>query len=236
MRRIDQVVLGLFFALSFGVTAGAKDSGEEVFAIQERIFDRDHEVGLVLGYIPDERFQHAFPAGLDYLFNFNENLAWEVGRAQYFFNVDKDLKEDLEKEFGATPEEFDRRKYSIHTSLLLKPSYGKDALWNRRIVNHETFVALGAGIAAYERETSTGEKSSELAPSLSFGLGRKYFLGPKLCLNLEIRDFVDFKDAGVENHVFLGIGLGYRFNLKPRKPPEDEAAKRLKGYLKEKAE
>jgi len=215
------------------LAAEPKKLGEEVFAIQERLFDRDHEVGLVTGYIPDEDFDHAFPLGLDYVFRFNENVSWEVGRVQYILNMDKDLKTDLEDDFGATPSEFDRIKYSVHSNLLLTPSYGKDAFWNRGILNHETFLALGAGVMVYERETSSGSKSTTVSPSLSFGIGRKYFLTPTLCLNVEVRDFVNFKDSGVENHIYLGIGVGYRFNLAPRKPPEDEAAKRLKGYLKE---
>lgn len=228
----------LAFALLLLAPAGAlcadpKKPGEDVFAIQERLFDRDHEVGFAAGYIPNEEFYHSFPVGLAYVYRFNENVSWEVGRLQYVLNASKDLKSDLEDDFGATPTQFDEFRYSLHTNLFLTPGYGKDAFWNRSVVNHETYVTLGAGFVVYQRETSTGDKSDEVSASLSFGLGRKYFLTPNICLNVEVRDYVNFRDSGVENRVYLGVGVGYRFNLSPRRPAEDEAANRLKGYLKD---
>ena len=212
--------------------SGPKGDGEAVYAIQKRLFDRYHEISLVAGLIPDEDFYNVFPVGLSYTFNFNENLAWEVVRAQWAFTAEKDLKRDLEKDFGATPSQFDEMKYLVHTNLVVKPSYGKDALWNRKVIHHETFLLAGLGVVGYERRYAYGDSTTENVLSLSFGLGRKYFLNPKFCLNFEFRDLVNFKDDGVENNVYLGVGLGYRFDLSPRRPPRDPAVEELKGYLK----
>jgi outer membrane beta-barrel protein len=206
---------------------------EQVSAIQERRFARFHELALPVGVIPDLNFHRAFPVGLSYTFNFNENVAWEVARGQWVFNAERDLKNDLESDFGVTPEHFDKMRYTLHSNLVVKPSYGKDAIWNRWIVNHETFVLAGAGITGYEREYSDGATETETAPSLSFGLGRKFFVNERFCLNLEVRDLVNFKDAGVENNVYLGLSLGFRFNLSPRQPVAsgevDAFRRRVKG-------
>ncbi len=213
------------------LTAPPVRAEEEVYAIQNRIFDRHHEVDLLLGFIPNDDFHDPITLGVQYTYNFNEILAWEVVRGQYFFNREKDLKKDLEENFGVTPTELDWLRYAVYTSLVLKPSYGKDALWNRKVINHETFMVAGVGVVRYESENSDGETGGETAPSLNFGLGRKYFISENLCLNLEVRDYLNFRDAGVENRVYLGLSLGFRFDLSPRKPVGDDSAQRLRGYV-----
>jgi len=232
MKRAVLVVIPLLLALGGSALAQGK-APEQVYAIQERRFARFHEVALAAGFIPDLDFHHSYPVGLSYTFNFNENLAWEVLRAQWVFSAEKDLKQDLESDFGVTPEHFDRMQYLIHTNFVLKPSYGKDSIWNRWIVNHETFALAGVGVTGYEREFSDGATETEAALSLSFGLGRKFFLNERFCVNLEVRDLVNFKDAGLENNVYLGASLGFRFNLSPRQPPAsgevDAFRRRLKG-------
>ena len=214
-----------------GAAAPRPGEGEEVVAIQKRLFDRFHEVALVAGFIPDEDFYYVFPVGLSYTYNFNENLAWEVIRAQWAFTNEKDLKKDLESDFGATPSQFDEMKYLIHTNVLVKPSYGKDALWNRRVIHHETYLLAGVGVAGYDRRTSDGGRSGRHALSLSFGLGRKYFLNRSFCVNFEVRDLVNLKGGDTENNVYFGVSLGWRFDLSPRRPPRDPAVDELRHYL-----
>jgi outer membrane beta-barrel protein len=212
---------------------GNFDTGEHVKAIQERIFHRHHEIGLNVGYIPDDDFYYAFPVGLGYTYNFNDHFSWEVVRAQLALNTEKSLKDDLEENFGVTPQEFDEPKYFIHSHLVFKPSYGKDAVWNRSVVNHETYLFLGGGMVNYERDYSYGSSDSENAPSVSFGIGRKYFLNQNLCLNLEVRDTVTFKDGETENNIWFGVSLGFRFNLSPRKMEQDSTIQLLDHYLRD---
>lgn len=225
----------LLLPVLLGATPALAQPGEEpeqVFAIQNRIFDRDHEIRLDLGFIPNDDFYYGYPVGLSYTFNYNENLAWEVIRGQWFFNVEKSIKTDIENDFGVTPSHFDEMDYSLHTSLVLKPSYGKDALWNRKVINHETFAAAGVGLVSYTRHYSFGADGSELAPSIAFGLGRKYFINDKYAINLEFRDFINFKSAGAENIVYLGVGICYRFNMTPRRGPEENSVDSFRRYLK----
>ena len=83
----------------------------------------------------------------------------------------------------------------------------------------------------YESENSDGETGGETALSLSFGLGRKYFINQNLCLNLELRDYVNFREEGAENRVYLGLSLGFRFDLAPRTATSDDSAQRLRGFV-----
>ena len=206
---------------------------EKVFAVQNRIFQRNHEIDFDAGYIADDDFFHVYPLGIGYTFHFNEQLAWEVARAQYMVNTEKGLKNTLESEFNVTPEQFAEQKYMLHTHLVYSPLYGKHAFRNRGVVNDEIYFFAGPGVVHYEWDYSTGESKSEDALSLSFGVGMKYFLSKKLCLNFEIRDLWNFREDDTVNNIYFGLGLGYRFNLAPRKVEEDPTVKKLHKILNE---
>ena len=75
------------------------------------------------------------------------------------------------------------------------------------------------------------DSTGEMVPSASFGIGNKYFINEKFCLNFEIRDIMNFFSDGMENRIYVGMGLGYRFNLKPRKVEKDETFEKLNRYL-----
>lgn len=206
---------------------------EKVYAIQNRVFHRSHELDLSVGYIADDDFFHVYPIGLGYTYHFNEKIAWEVARVQYMFNQDKELKSTLENEFNVTPERFPEQTYSYHSHLVYKPLYGKHTWLNRGIINNEIYFFAGAGMVHYEWRQSYGAAETEDALSLSFGAGLKYFLNEKFCLNVEIRDLVNLREDDTENNLFFGAGLGYRFNLAPRKVEEDPSMKKLKRILDE---
>ncbi len=206
---------------------------ERVVAVQNRIFDRTHEIDFSFGYIADDDFFHVYPLGIGYTFHFNENFAWEVARAQYMINSDKDLKETLQKDFNVQPERFSEQRYMAHSHFVFKPLYGKHALMNRKIINNEIYFFAGPGVVNYEWDYSNGESQTENALSLSFGAGLKYFLSEKISLSVEIRDLLNFREDDTENNVYFGLCIGYQFNMAPRRVKEDPTMQRLKRILNE---
>jgi outer membrane beta-barrel protein len=205
---------------------------EKVTAIQNRIFFRHHELGISGGYIADDDFFHVYPLSGSYTFNYNELLSLEVFRIQYMFTQEKDLREEL-LALGVEPSRYPEQKYALHSHLIIKPLYGKAAFFNRGIVNHETYFFVGGGATRYEWIRSYGENETEDAPSLSFGGGMKFFLNEKFCLNFEVRDVMNFREDATKNNVFFGVGLGFRFDLLPRKTEEDPTLQKLKKILDE---
>lgn len=185
----------------------------EVTIIQERLFDKKREIGVNLGYLPDDNFYESFPISVNFIHHFNERYAWEVIRASYMLNSERDIKQDLEENFGVTPSTFDELTSHIETSFIVKPTYGKDSLWNKHILNHEGFVTFGAGVATFEKKLSYGDPEQESALTASIGIGRKYFVGKNFNVSLELKNIVMFKESNIENYIFLGIGLNFRFDL-----------------------
>ena len=235
MKKLVVVLLSLLLICSFAAKAICQNSDqqEKVNAIQERIFQKSHEFGIAAGYIPDENFYEAFPVGAYYMFTFNELFAWEVARAQWIFTSDKDVKNDLENDFGVRPSEFSEPKYSIYSHAVFTPFYGKDAVLNRGIVNRETYFLLGGGIVNYDNKENFENSSSETAPSLSFGVGQKFFIKENYALNLELRSITNFREDDTEWRIYLGASFGFRFDLSPRKEKKDPKLDKLNQYLKE---
>ena len=233
------LVLSTILFLQVPYASCEEDLKEEasVYAVQNRIFHRDHEINFNLGYVTNEDFYHSFPVGFGYVYNFSDNFGWEVARAQYVVALENDLKSDIEHQFGVTPSEFAKPTYMVHTNFVYKPFYGKNAILNKGIINHETYLFVGGGVVNYNWRYPEGSPSysnppSKLVPSVSFGIGSKYFINQEFCLNLEIRDMMNFRSDGMKNRIYLGVGLGFRFNLKPRQIEKDETLERLNRYLK----
>jgi outer membrane beta-barrel protein len=208
-----------------------REDGEQVAAIQERIFHRHHEISLGFGYIPDEDFYYIFPIGLGYTYNFNERIAWEVARAYYMITAEKDLKSDLENDFGATPTDFRELQWGIHSSAILKFLYGKSVWGKKTVINHEMYGIIGGGAVVYDKNFSNGKTDTKYAPSLNLGIGGKIFLTENFCLNLEIKDWVNFYDDDTESNFWVAISLGFRFNLSPRRNDNRSTTDKLKKYL-----
>jgi outer membrane beta-barrel protein len=209
----------------------SSQDNETVYAVQNRIFHRDHELNFNIGYIADDDFFHVYPIGVGYTYHFDDHMAWEVARGQYMFNSDKDLKDILRDEFNVQPERFPKQTYMLHSHFVYSPLYGKHAVMNRGIINNEIYFFAGPGVVHYEWEFSTGESTTEDALSISFGAGLKYFLSEKWCLNFEIRDLINFREEQTENNIYFGIGVGYRFNMAPRKVQDDPTMNKLKRIL-----
>ncbi len=234
-KVVSVLFAGLILLMAQGAWCDSQGAEEKVYAVQNRIFHSDHEIDFSGGYIADDDFYHVYPIGLGYTYHFNEHISWEVARAQYFITQEKDIQETLkDAPFNAQAEFFNEPIYMLHSHLVYKPLYGKAAILNRKVVNFETYFFAGPGITHYEKNFSTGETESEDAFSLSLGVGFKYFLSKRFCLNFEIRDLIQFLEDDTENNLYFGIGLGYRFNLTPRKIEEDPTMKKLKKILDEK--
>jgi len=233
MKRLIMFTIIFWIVYGYAAISMAEDTldGETVVAVQDRVFFRHHEIDLGIGYIPDDDFYELFPAELGYTYNFNDHVAWNVINLHWMFDQDKDLKEKLEDEFGVTPESFDKTVYALHTNLIVKPLYGKSVFRNSRVINHETYVSAGGGYVTYETENSIGETETRMMSSISLGIGQKVFIGQNLCVNFELKDWINFKEDEIENNFWFGISMGFRFNLAARKSEQDQTIQKAGQYL-----
>jgi len=233
MNKIFPFFIVWVFSVMLIQSAQAKNAfdKETVTVVQERIYDRTHEIAFNMGYVPDDDFYEEYPLSLSYTYHFNKNIAWEVGRFQYFLTRKKDLKDTLSG-YDLAAVSFDKPLYMLHTSFVLKPTYGKDAVWDKNIINHEGFFSFGAGIAQYQREYPVDtETSTETVLSLTLGAGRRYFVSKKFALITEIKTYTQFKDSTTETNIYMGLGIAYRFNFSNRNSSVREKTDSVYRYL-----
>ena len=218
----------LFAAPAFGET---RAKSEHVAAVQERIFFKYHELDASLGYISDDDFYHHFPIGIGYTYNFNDLWSWNVLDALIMVGFEKDLKKDLENDFGVTPSSFSKLVYAFHSNMIWKPMYGKDVFGISKVINHETYFLAGGGFVVYEKKYSWGEDDHEVSPSISLGIGKKIFVNRKVCLNFEIKDWINLRTDSVDNNFWVGMSVGYRFDMKARRSSDDDTFEKLDKYM-----
>lgn len=236
MRRFVITLILVILSLVTIGHAQSAETDEPVFAIQEKIFHKYHELAVITGYNGGEDFYQVFPLGLSYTFHFDDHISWEVGRIYANFTREKDILNTLLNDFGAAPVSFCEPKYQILTHLVVRPLYGKDSVINKTILNHETYFFMGGGFDFYTKNYSDGftPGKNKMAQILSGGVGIKYFINQDINIAFEVRDFVTFRDREMVNTVWFGINLGFRFNLGSRPSYSDETISILNGYLKDK--
>jgi outer membrane beta-barrel protein len=144
--------------------------------------------------------------------------------------MEKDLRDEL-LALDVEPSRYPEQTYALHSHLIFRPLYGKSAFFNQNVVNHETYFFAGGGVTQYKWNRSFGESDTEMAPSLSFGAGMKFFLNERFCVNFEIRDIMNFREDATKNNVSVGLGLGFRFDLSARKSASDPTVEKLKEIL-----
>lgn len=231
LHKFSITILVFFIFAANGICGESKEGGS-INAIQDKTFHRYHEIDLCLGYIPDDDFYKVYPVGASYTYNYNDWLSFDF-RGYTMVNEDKDIKKTLEKDFGAAPEQFSEPQNMFHGHFLFRPFYGKSAILNKGIINHESYVYAGYGIVNYKKQYSSGESSSENAQSFSFGIGTKYFINQNVTMSFEIRDMINYKDEKMENNIWFGINVGFQFNFAARKTQKDETVDNLRRYLGE---
>jgi outer membrane beta-barrel protein len=235
MKKFWMSLMVIVIGVSSSQPAWSEDisPAEKVYAVQNRIFQKTNEIDFSVGYIADDDFYHVYPLSVGYTWHLSEHWSWEVVRLGYMFNQDKDLKTKLEDDFSVTPERFPEQKFMYHTHLMFRPLYGKSAFLNRRLVNNEIYFFVGAGQVNYEWNYSTGETKDENVLSASFGTGVRFFISKSFCVNIEVRDLMNFREDETQNNINFSLIMGYRFNLAPRRAEEDLTVKKIKEILDE---
>jgi len=232
MKNIN--ILFLFLILLQAQFAFSNNyKNDNIYIVQDKVFHKYHELGAWIGYVPNDEFYLSYPAGINYVFHFNDLLSWEVFHLDFMINQEKDIKDNLIRNFGLAPKEISKPTYIIHSNFQFKPLYGKSSLFNKKVINHETYFLIGAGIIAYDKEYNYANNINQTAFSIDFGVGMRYFIYKNFSLNIELKDMLHFKDEQTENRMYLGLGLCFRFNLSPRKNEQDIRLDNLKKLLRD---
>lgn len=194
--------------------------------IQNRRYKMAHELSLQVGLIPIDAYYKGVTGTLRYVWHFSESHAWEVFGVSYSFNWDTRLKEALIEEFGANPltdYEFREAVIIADSNYVLKPFYGKMALFNRVIVHSEFSLTAGPAYILYSPSSTSFEPGflSHRA-GFNYGMGLRVFSAEWFSVRVDLRHYMvlavdafllDPPRFEIDNVLFLGLGgsfnIGY---------------------------
>ncbi len=223
-------LLPLFALLSLLATSGTaqaisvRDPDNPPVVIQNRHYQMAHELSLQLGLIPIDAYYKGVTGSLRYTWHISESQAWEVLSATYSYNWDSRLKDSLIREFGANPmTDYELREavLLVDSNYVLKPFYGKMALFNHLIVRSELYLNVGPAYGMFSTSSTSFEPTLlSHRGGFNYGMGLRIFSAEWFSLRVDLRHYVLFAiDAlaldppRVEVDNILYLGLGGSFNI-----------------------
>jgi outer membrane beta-barrel protein len=186
-------ILGLLLILTTALPAMAayddEEGGGSAVVIQNRRFRMQHEFTLEAGLLPLDAFFKGVTATARYTLHFGDFHAWEIAAGTYSFNFDTGLTDQLRNNFGVTPQRLPALQLMIESDYVMRPVYGKYALFNRAIIYSEVFVAAGITVSYWN--------DNSFRPGPNLGLGARVFVTEWLSFRLDVRHAVVFNGIPV---------------------------------------
>jgi outer membrane beta-barrel protein len=162
-----------------------------ISAVQDRLYQMNHELSLGIGVLPADAFYKGYTGGVSYTFHFTDSFAWQVGRGAYSYNVKTNLRRQLERDFGVAPTSSafeDEVQWYVGSDLMWSPFYGKTAVLNSRVIHFEAFLLGGATVFKLNREGG-------FRPGANLGLGLRFFRSDTVSFRLDVTNNVVFAGA-----------------------------------------
>jgi outer membrane beta-barrel protein len=164
----------------------------QVFAVQERAHRLNHELSFGVGILPLDAVYKGLTLQLGYTFHFSDSLAWQVGRGLYSYNLKTGLRNQLERDFGVLPTQFQEVQFMVGSDLIWSPFYSKTAVGNRRVIYGESYFIAGGSVLRLKN--LSGGAAVPLRPALNLGIGFRLFKNDHVSFRLDVTDNIVITD------------------------------------------
>ncbi|MEM6274781.1 MAG: outer membrane beta-barrel domain-containing protein [Myxococcota bacterium] len=177
--------------------------------IQNRKYDLTTEISLMGGGFLVDPYYKGATGTASYTVHLSDFWAWEVAQGTYSFNFDTSLKDEIQRVAfaqGQTVPEFAEITWMAASRLVLKPFYGKQALFNTEVVHLEMFLAAGPAVLSRE------DAESSIGVGANVGGGFRFWLTEVTAFRFDIAQLMYFEGSNFETDLHLLGGLS--FNLR----------------------
>lgn len=198
---------------SYTAFAGEETEAKDVYdlpklvALQNRTYFINKSLTFNVGYLPIDAFNKGFIIGGSYSYYFTDFAAWEIVNANYSFNIETDIKHQLEGlRIGVTGQNtpwLDYVDWYATSNLVYTPLYNKSLLFNKSVVYSETSFVVGGGGAKFE--------FAGMRPIVGGGVMFQFFLNKTSSLKFDFRDYLYFNSTGANG--ILSLTVGYAMQL-----------------------
>lgn len=181
-------------ALAAGTPAVAQETvdiglirDDDITVVQKLLYPKDNraEIGLHVGVMPFDAYLTTPNAQLSFVTHLSESVGISVlagGGYGFKTSVYRKLESPT---FGVAPYAY-RYLGSALGGLEWSPIYAKLNLNGARVVHFDVYFPLRAGLTVEQSVIPDGGMA--FAPTLSPGVGGRFFLGRKAALKVELRD------------------------------------------------
>ena len=185
-----------------------EDGGGSAVVIQEREFSMANEFTLGTGALPLDAFKKGVALTGRYTLHFDEFNAWEIIGATYSLNVDTGLSAILANKFAVQEQELALPVIVADSNYVMKPFYGKFALFNQVIIYQELFLMAGFTVS-YWSDVS-------FRPGPDVGAALRFFVFDWMSVRFDIRHAIVMngvpyfdKEAKVDGVLQLLAGVSF---------------------------
>jgi outer membrane beta-barrel protein len=214
MRRLAPPILTLALSVTAMAAETQTDEIEEpprIFSIQPRPYRLGHEFQLGIGVLPLDAFYVGVVPFASYTYHFTDFWAWEIAGAGYSLNVDTGLMGELRSKYDVVPVGFGGSQIQVlaTTSAIIKPLFGKLAIFNGSVIFSETFFSVGVGgIKKGDYNYATGV----------LGVGVRFWASQILSFRFDVRDYLVFARLLPDNTLLLLLSASLNYYDRPEKP------------------
>jgi len=153
----------------------------KVAAVQERLFRMNQELSLGVGTLPLDAFYKGFGPQVTYTFHFTDTFAWQVGRGMYSYAAPTSLRQQLERDFGVLPTQFETVQWMAGSDLIWSPVYGKTSFLNQSVLHFEAYAMVGGTLI---------KTTQNFRPALDLGVGVRVFTSKFVSYRLDVTNNV----------------------------------------------
>ena len=208
MRRNLPIHLALLtLTLASASSAFADDEFDEeqvaTYAVQSRLFRLGGELNVAAGFLPINAFNKGLTVGGSFTYHFSNAWAWEIINGSYVYKqLDTGLKTELLENFDVQPTKIAAINLLLSSSLVVKPFYGKLAVFNRRVIHAEVSIPFGLTLGRYTNPQS-------YLPGPNVGVIVRVFMSPHSSLRIDVRDNILFNHWAYRNELHVSLGLAF---------------------------
>ncbi|MEW5847308.1 MAG: outer membrane beta-barrel domain-containing protein [Myxococcota bacterium] len=183
--------------------------------VQQRRFGKLHEFSLSGGVYPLDALYTGVVGTFRYVLHLSDLWAWEIAGGSYSFNITSGVEKRMLDRYGLQFTDTERILALGESNVILKPIYGKFAVFNRWIWYAELYLLAGVALSRY---------SASWRPGPDYGAGIRFHLFDWLALHMDARHYIlwsgipppprspaDFLQgpATLSNVVYFGSGVSF---------------------------
>ncbi|MBC7794071.1 MAG: outer membrane beta-barrel domain-containing protein [Clostridia bacterium] len=188
---------------------GTREEGQ-LEILQNRKHNLRNEIFVNVGGLPADAYNKGLTFTGGYALHLSQFLAWEVCEFTYAVTFDSDLKKKLERltnlyTFGAP--QLPEINWFVSSHLVLKPIYGKQAIFNRKVIHVEAFVLGGPAII------NRSVPEAEFDVGANVGAGIRFWIAKDTSVRVDVQEllFYGTKTKQFESALHIHAGLSFNF-------------------------